>query len=230
MAGDREELKRVQKELKTSIKKAKEEYKSKLENKLELNNTHDVWRGLKDITGFNQHSPIAAEGKREWANEFNQFFVQFDNGSAPAPLCLSPAQINTPTQLHHGPSTAHLPPPQTMSRLAPPSPVHKRRRIHKEFWGVGGAIPTSLVSLSPSGAIRIQWTQTQDGIRERLWLRKASALCSDLVPASGVAAYPVVVPCEGSSAGSPSYSIAGFPSCSLFCSGASFPSFSSTGF
>ncbi|KAL7831282.1 hypothetical protein SRHO_G00307850 [Serrasalmus rhombeus] len=65
MAVDREELKRVQKEPKTSIKKGKEEYKSKLENKLELNDTCDVWRGLKDVTGFNHRSPIPAEGKSE---------------------------------------------------------------------------------------------------------------------------------------------------------------------
>ncbi|KAI4898658.1 hypothetical protein NFI96_029389 [Prochilodus magdalenae] len=85
--GDKEELKRVQTELRIRIKEAKEEYRTKLETKLENNNTRDVWRGLKDITGFNLSSSGAiTDGSYERVNELNQFFLRFDNDS-PLPHC-----------------------------------------------------------------------------------------------------------------------------------------------
>ena len=51
--GDKEELKRVQRELKVKLKECKDSYKQKLESKLQQNNSRDVWRGMRQITGFN---------------------------------------------------------------------------------------------------------------------------------------------------------------------------------
>ncbi|KAI4893335.1 hypothetical protein NFI96_005520 [Prochilodus magdalenae] len=110
--GDKEELKRVQPELRIRIKEAKEEYRTKLETKLENNNTHDVWRGLKDITGFNLSSSGAiTDGNYERANELNQFFLRFDNdsptttlSSAGSPVVLN---LNTSPEQQPPPFTAH---------------------------------------------------------------------------------------------------------------------------
>ncbi|KAI4874712.1 hypothetical protein NFI96_009725 [Prochilodus magdalenae] len=110
--GDKEELKRVQTELRIRIKEAKEEYRTKLETKLENNNTRDVWRGLKDITGFNLSSSGAiTDGSYERANELNQFFLRFDNdsptttlSSAGSPVVLN---LNTSPEQQPPPFTAH---------------------------------------------------------------------------------------------------------------------------
>ncbi|KAI4899540.1 hypothetical protein NFI96_016156 [Prochilodus magdalenae] len=107
--GDKEELKRVQPELRIRIKEAKEEYRTKLETKLENNNTRDVWKGLKDITGFNLSSSGAiTDGSYERANEF---FLSFDNdsptttlSSAGSPVVLN---LNTSPEQQPPPFTAH---------------------------------------------------------------------------------------------------------------------------
>lgn len=46
-----EKMKAVQNEVKTSLRKAKEEYSKKLEKKLRGNNMREVWNGMKTITG-----------------------------------------------------------------------------------------------------------------------------------------------------------------------------------
>ncbi|XP_051238681.1 uncharacterized protein LOC127353460 isoform X2 [Dicentrarchus labrax] len=51
-SGDRAELKRVQRELKRSISESKDNYRRKLEDKLEDSNSREVWSGMKEITGF----------------------------------------------------------------------------------------------------------------------------------------------------------------------------------
>lgn len=56
------------------IKEAKEEYKTKLEKKLEQINLCDVCRSLKNITGLNRSGSKSPKGSHEWANELNQFF------------------------------------------------------------------------------------------------------------------------------------------------------------
>ncbi|KAI4898558.1 hypothetical protein NFI96_004317 [Prochilodus magdalenae] len=110
--GDKEELKRVQTELRIRIKEAKEEYRTKLETKLENNNTRDVWRGLKDITGFNLSSSGAiTDGSYERANELNQFFLRFDNDSPTTTLSsagsLVVLNLNTSPEQQPPPFTAH---------------------------------------------------------------------------------------------------------------------------
>ena len=50
-SGDREELRRVQHELRDMLRACKDAYRRKLEAKLQQNNVRDVWTGMKQITG-----------------------------------------------------------------------------------------------------------------------------------------------------------------------------------
>lgn len=59
ISGDKQELRRVQRELKSEIKKAKGSYRQKLEEHIQVNNTREVWRGLKIITS---HSKVSRRG------------------------------------------------------------------------------------------------------------------------------------------------------------------------
>lgn len=49
-AGDRVEVRTIQRELKTAIKEAKNKYRRKLEWKLQQNNMREVWNGMRTIT------------------------------------------------------------------------------------------------------------------------------------------------------------------------------------
>ncbi|XP_049889997.1 uncharacterized protein LOC126383511 [Epinephelus moara] len=51
-AGNREEVRAIQGELKMKIREAKERYRRKLERKLQQNNMREVWSGMRTITGF----------------------------------------------------------------------------------------------------------------------------------------------------------------------------------
>ncbi|KAI3370924.1 hypothetical protein L3Q82_023481 [Scortum barcoo] len=50
-AGDREEQRRVQHELRDMLRTCKDNYRRKLEAKVQQNNVRDVWTGMKHITG-----------------------------------------------------------------------------------------------------------------------------------------------------------------------------------
>ncbi|TWW54783.1 hypothetical protein D4764_0220080 [Takifugu flavidus] len=85
-AGDPAELRRAQKELKRSLKESKDAYRKKLEERLERNQTRDVWSGMRTITGFQKKGIRSADGNVDQANELNQFFNRFDS-SSPSPSC-----------------------------------------------------------------------------------------------------------------------------------------------
>ena len=123
-SGDRAELKRVQRELKHSIRESKEKYRRKLEFKLENNNTRDVWRGMREITGFQRRGGGTAEGNVQRANEFNLFFNRFDSSSPSSPPAAAPLSNQFGTQPPHNPTA---PQPHTIPRSEhqlspPPSP------------------------------------------------------------------------------------------------------------
>ncbi|KAI3352693.1 hypothetical protein L3Q82_020181 [Scortum barcoo] len=50
-SGDRDELRRVQRDLKRKIKECKASYRRKMEDHLQQNNAREVWRGLQAISG-----------------------------------------------------------------------------------------------------------------------------------------------------------------------------------
>ncbi|KAK0132217.1 hypothetical protein N1851_032981 [Merluccius polli] len=101
------ELKRVQRELKRSIRESKDNFKRKLEHKLENNNTRDVWSRMREITGFQRRGGGAAVGNERRANELNMFFNRFSS--------------NPPTCSRHLSAPPSLPPPCNPP-LTTPSP------------------------------------------------------------------------------------------------------------
>ncbi|XP_059201627.1 uncharacterized protein LOC131981368 [Centropristis striata] len=119
---DSAELKRVQRELKRSIRESKDKYRRKLEHKLEDNNTRDVWSGMREITGFQRRGGGAAvEGNVERANELNLFFNRF-NSNHPTPGSPSTDSLNN--NLPPPPITScPTPLPRTSSHSPPPPPA-----------------------------------------------------------------------------------------------------------
>ncbi|MBN3320364.1 COX7C oxidase, partial [Atractosteus spatula] len=80
---DKEEVKRVQRELKQKLRESKEAYRRKVEDKLQRNRVRDVRSSMREITGFKQAGG-ATEGNLEMTNELNQFFNRFDSGPSVA--------------------------------------------------------------------------------------------------------------------------------------------------
>lgn len=114
--GNQAELRRVQGELKVRLKEAKEEYRKKVEQKLQENNMREVWDGMKTITGLGKSSS-SVEGDLDRANQLNHFYNRFDcpaqapidvmvGPSPPDIVCLT-AQFTPPLLL----SMQHAPPP-----------------------------------------------------------------------------------------------------------------------
>ena len=104
------ECKRVQRELKHSIRESKENYRRKLESKLENNDTRDVWRGMREITGFQRKGGGTAEGNEQRTNEFNLFFNRF-NSSSPSSPPAAPPSNHLWTQPQTTPHQPHNPTP-----------------------------------------------------------------------------------------------------------------------
>lgn len=107
---DREKLRLTQQQLKKSLSQAKQDYRWKVEGKLRNNDTREVWRGIRTITGYG--SSQATEGGVEKANQLNQFFNRFDTSPAAGPVTL-PAPIPPPP-----PSTPN--PPSLAATAHPP--------------------------------------------------------------------------------------------------------------
>ncbi|XP_039896534.1 uncharacterized protein LOC120738979 [Simochromis diagramma] len=89
--GDRDQLKLVQKELKAKIAEGKVSYRRKLENKLQENNTREVWNGMRAITGLRQKRGVGMDRDVESANNLNLHFNRFDCPASP---------VSTPSSSH----------------------------------------------------------------------------------------------------------------------------------
>ncbi|XP_017560818.1 uncharacterized protein LOC108431875 [Pygocentrus nattereri] len=75
---NQEELRNVQRELKSCLKEAKETYRKKVEQKLHNNNMKEVWDSMRTITGCKPRSDSVTAGGVERANELNLFYNRFD--------------------------------------------------------------------------------------------------------------------------------------------------------
>ncbi|KAI4897881.1 hypothetical protein NFI96_029587, partial [Prochilodus magdalenae] len=125
-AGDREEVRTTQRELKRTIREAKDGYRRKLEWKLQQNNMREVWSGMRTITGFRSSNNGGVEGSVDRANELNLFFNRFDTASSDLPLPdSSAAWPQQPTPLHAPPPPDSLPPScdSPLHTSSPPPPV-----------------------------------------------------------------------------------------------------------
>lgn len=80
-------MKHVQHELKKSLKQAKLEYKKKVEGKLQHYNIREVWRGMRNITGYKKNSQTT-EGDLD--REFNLFYGKFDGAAGVCPASEGP--------------------------------------------------------------------------------------------------------------------------------------------
>ncbi|RXN29760.1 RNA-directed DNA polymerase from mobile element jockey [Labeo rohita] len=97
LSEDKEELRRVQRELKYNIRRCKASYKKKLEQGMEQNNIREVWRGLKHISGHGKSGDVLQViGDQAWANELNLFFNRFDLARHRAPSSLPSRQAIHP--------------------------------------------------------------------------------------------------------------------------------------
>ncbi|KAI3370917.1 hypothetical protein L3Q82_007423 [Scortum barcoo] len=126
-SGDRDELRRVQRDLKLKwkIKECKASYRRKMEDHLQQNNAREVWRGLQAISGQGKNERRNPEpGDRDWANKLNLFFNRFDTGpTSSSPLSLSTDQPTSSSLCLHAPSPPSTPPPSLgLSPSPPPSP------------------------------------------------------------------------------------------------------------
>ena len=63
--------------LKRGISEAKVDYKSKIKDCLQSNNTRKVWQGIQNITNFRPSKP-AADGDPSRAEKLNSFFAPCD--------------------------------------------------------------------------------------------------------------------------------------------------------
>ena len=79
--NDREKHKQIQRELKRRLKMARVDYKKKMETKLQHNDTREVWRGLKNITGYKLKNSQVTAGDVDKANEFNLFYNRFNTAT-----------------------------------------------------------------------------------------------------------------------------------------------------
>lgn len=104
--GDREQMRRVQRELKERIQQGKDSYRRKLEHKLQQSNLKDVWSGMRSITGYKPSGSQTIGGGTQRANELNLFFNRFDQ--------------RTPD--HPYPSSFYNHPPPNLQPCCPPSP------------------------------------------------------------------------------------------------------------
>lgn len=87
--GDREEMKQAQREFKVRLREAKESYSRKVEQKLQQNNTREVWEGMKTITSCKK-TRSTADGDTDRANQFNKFFNRFHCDANVSTPCSTP--------------------------------------------------------------------------------------------------------------------------------------------
>lgn len=94
-SSDREEMRRIQRELKDKIRDGKECYRRKLESKLSQNNMREVWSGMRTITSYRGRTDCVMEGDLQEANKLNLFFNRFEDGAS-AHITLSPPSFSPP--------------------------------------------------------------------------------------------------------------------------------------
>ncbi|GFR61387.1 hypothetical protein ElyMa_005431600 [Elysia marginata] len=77
--NNRDEKISVQKELKTVIRKGKDDYRKKIKNYFKNNNMKDVWKGMSLMSGRKrkkEHDLLNCT--RQYANDLNNFYARFD--------------------------------------------------------------------------------------------------------------------------------------------------------
>lgn len=76
--------------MKRRLKKAKVEYRKKIERNLQNSNIREVWTGINTVSGYNKKKRQSIVGDVDRANEFNQYFYGLDNVAAPTSTAAPP--------------------------------------------------------------------------------------------------------------------------------------------
>ena len=112
--------------MKREIRRGKDTYRRKLEERLQQNNVRDAWRGLEKISGHNKSSGRGPEsGDLEWANELNLFFNRFDSVPTPSPTHQNTDLLPSHSLWHTSPSfpgTSATPPSHPLTPLHSSAP------------------------------------------------------------------------------------------------------------
>ena len=84
--GDLAERKEVQRAVKSEIRKARENYKQKIELKFKTGDMRTVWDGIKTMSDMKQNgynskrlSPLGGKDDGSFAEDMNSFYSRFDN-------------------------------------------------------------------------------------------------------------------------------------------------------
>ncbi|KAI3367157.1 hypothetical protein L3Q82_008214 [Scortum barcoo] len=113
--GDTQELKQIQKELRVQLREAKEQYRKKIEQRMQNNNMREVWEGMKTITGCSSKRGAPIEGDVGRANQLNQFFNRFDHPNPFTPLITAAPTLLLPQAVTSKKEDTSPPPPLTPS-------------------------------------------------------------------------------------------------------------------
>ncbi|KAI3352144.1 hypothetical protein L3Q82_020954 [Scortum barcoo] len=113
--GDTQELKQIQKELRVQLREAKEQYRKKIEQRMQNNNMRVVWEGMKTITGCSSKRGAPIEGDVGRANQLNQFFNRFDHPNPFTPLITAAPTLLLPQAVTSKKEDTSPPPPLTPS-------------------------------------------------------------------------------------------------------------------
>ncbi|TWW54042.1 hypothetical protein D4764_0214270, partial [Takifugu flavidus] len=176
-SGDKEELRRVQKELRRGIRRGKDSYRRKLEERLKGSNAREVWRGLKTISG---HTKDSGRGPESGGLDYLTVLPP------PSPTHQSP-DLTVPSH-HHPPYPPVTPPAQaalsshhaTSLHPLPDRPSQSNPRPHPP-----GVTPRLSIT---ADQVRKELRRTKtrkatgpDGINSRLLKDCADQLCGVLL-------------------------------------------------
>jgi len=81
LKGDNELLREKRKELRSQIKKAKLDFKNKVESRLNMGNAKQAWDGLNTMMGRETRKPMYHSQGVFFAENLNVFFSRFDRGT-----------------------------------------------------------------------------------------------------------------------------------------------------
>ncbi|KAI3362675.1 hypothetical protein L3Q82_001634 [Scortum barcoo] len=149
--GDTQELKQIQKELRVQLREAKEQYRKKIEQRMQNNNMRVVWEGMKTITGCSSKRGAPIEGDVGRANQLNQFFNRFDHPNPFTPLITADPTLLLPQAVTSN-KRGHLP-------SSPPHTIHDNHSC-SGLWRAEEA--------APQQSCRSRWsiTATSEGLCE----------------------------------------------------------------
>ena len=79
VAGERVEVRNIQKQIKCQVKTAKELYREKIERSFHENNPKTAWKTLQNVTGYKRKSSVPESIVcQTFVDNLNKFYCRFD--------------------------------------------------------------------------------------------------------------------------------------------------------